>query len=38
MDALRMLWRDDAGAVQAETAIFIAFVALAGIGLWRHLG
>ena len=38
MSALRALWRDEAGIVYAETAMLIAFVALAGIGLWQHFG
>ena len=38
MNALRGLWQDNAGSIQAETAILIAFVALAGIGLWQHFG
>ncbi|MBD3292959.1 MAG: hypothetical protein GF393_08555 [Armatimonadia bacterium] len=38
MNALRALWRDDAGSIQAETAILIAVVALASIGAWQHFG
>lgn len=37
MKALEVLWWDEAGLVQAETAMLVAFVALAGIGLWQHL-
>jgi Flp pilus assembly pilin Flp len=38
MNELRALWRDDDGAAHAETAILVALVALAGVGLWQHLG
>jgi len=37
MRTLYGLWHDEAGVVQAETAILVAFVALAGIGLWQHI-
>jgi Flp pilus assembly pilin Flp len=32
------LWQDEEGVAAAETAIVIAVVALAGIGLWQHFG
>lgn len=38
MKQLRALWQDQEGVAAAETAIVIAVVALAGIGLWQHLG
>ncbi len=38
MRTLRALWHDQEGGIQAETAVLIAFVALAGIGLWQHFG
>lgn len=38
MTTLRALWLDEDGGIQPETAILIAFVALAGIGIWQRFG